>query len=247
MLARGMANKNGRHFIMDTQAILNSPGLWAICSIMVIVILTQSILYFRLGHSEAKRLEIPPEKVKQGIRAAVITALGPTISSAIVLLSLVVMIGGPMAWMRLNDVGAARTEMAIVSMVQSIIPEGASEFTGITFAAWGQAFNNVGWMIVALVATKRMGWAVDKMNAKFSPVVVKAAMSGAAVGLFAYLVPNNLIGKASPFWVAAVVSGASILIINKIVKNQQRLQELSLGNAMILGMIAASIVGGLAA
>lgn len=232
---------------MNIQAIINSPWLWLICSIMVIVILTQSILYFRLGHKEAKQLNIPKEKVNHGVRAAVITAIGPTLSSAIVLLSLVVMIGGPMAWMRLNDVGAARTEMAIVSMVQSIIPSGASEITALDFAAWGQAFNNVGWMIVALVLTKRMGWAVGKMNDKFSPIIVKAAMSGAAVGLFAYLVPNNLIGKASPYWVAAVVSGASILVINKIFKNQQRLQEFSLGIAMILGMIAASITSGFAA
>lgn len=229
---------------MNIQEITNSPGLWLVCSVMVIVILTQSILYFRLGRTEAKRLEIPKEKVNQGIRAAIITAIGPTLSSAIVLLSLVVMIGGPMAWMRLNDVGAARTEMAIVSMIQSIIPEGSSELTALTFAAWGQAFNNVGWMIVALVATKRMGWAVGKMNEKFSPVLVKAAMSGAAVGLFAYLVPNNLIGKASPYWIAAVVSGGSILVINKVFKNQQRLQEFSLGIAMILGMIAASVANG---
>ena len=69
-------------------------------------------------------------------------------------------------------------------------------------------------------------------------------MSGAAVGLFAYLVPNNLIGKASPYWIAAVVSGGSILVINKVFKNQQRLQEFSLGIAMILGMIAASVANG---
>lgn len=89
---------------MNVEAMTNNLGLWIICSVMVIVILVQSILYFRLGRAEAKKLQIPKEKVTHGIRAAVITAIGPTISSAIVLLSLVVMIGGPMAWMRLNDV-----------------------------------------------------------------------------------------------------------------------------------------------
>lgn len=227
---------------MNVEAMTNNLGLWIICSVMVIVILVQSILYFRLGRAEAKKLQIPKEKVTHGIRAAVITAIGPTISSAIVLLSLVVMIGGPMAWMRLNDVVAARTEMAIVSMVQAILPENSSDVTTMTFAAWGQAFNNVGWMIVALVATSRMGWAVEKMNQKFSPVIVKAAMSGAAIGLFAYLVSNNLIGKPSPNWVAAVVAGASILVINKVFSRMQRLQEFSLGIAMILGMVAATVV-----
>ncbi|MBS6952258.1 MAG: DUF5058 family protein [Enterocloster asparagiformis] len=232
---------------MDIQKIMNNPGLWVVCSVMVIVIVVQGILFFRTGSAEAKRLGIPKEKVTKAIRAAVITALGPTLSSAIVLLSLVVVIGGPMAWMRLNDVGAARTEMAVVSMSQAILPENASELTALTFASWGQAINNVGWMIVALLTTSRMGWAVDKMNRKFSPKVVKAVMFGAGVGLFAYLVSNNVIGKKSPYWVASLVAGLSIFVINRYLGKYQRLQEFSLGIAMILGMVAGSCTTGLAA
>ena len=54
---------------MNVEAMTNNLGLWIICSVMVIVILVQSILYFRLGRAEAKKLQIPKEKVTHGIRA----------------------------------------------------------------------------------------------------------------------------------------------------------------------------------
>ncbi len=221
--------------------ISESFGMWLASSVMVIVVVVQSILYFRLGRSEAKKLNIPDDKVKAGIRAAGMTAIGPALAAVIVLLSLVVMVGAPTAWMRLNDIGAARTEMAVVSMTESILPEGASEEMGFVFANWGMAFNNVGWMIVALFAATGMGKAVEKMNTKYNPLLVKAVMGGAAFGLFAYLVSNATVGKPSASWIAAGASAVAILIINKLLGKYRTLQELSLGIAMIIGMIFGSI------
>lgn len=217
--------------------LMNSLGMWIVCSFMVIVIVLQSVLYFRLGKKTATELDIPKDTVNRSIRAAAITAIGPTFSAAIVLLSLVVTLGTPMAWMRLNDIGAARTELSVVALSQSILPAGATPDEAFTFASWGMALNNAGWMLVTLLITKRMGWAVNKMNDKFNPLMVKAVMGGASVGLFAYLLSNNIVGKPRPQYIAAIASGASIILINKFLGKNQRLQELSLGIAMVIGMI----------
>lgn len=221
--------------------LMNSPGMWIVCSFMVIVIVLQSILYFRHGKKTAEALGIPKDTVNRSVRAASITAMGPTLSAVIVLLSLVVTLGTPMAWMRLNDIGAARTELSVVALSESILPAGATADEAFTFASWGMAFNNAGWMLVTLLITKRMGWAVGKMNEKFNPLMVKAVMAGASVALFAYLLSNNIVGKASPQYIAAITSGTSIILINKFFGKNQRLQELSLGIAMVIGMIFGSI------
>lgn len=228
-------------------SLMNSPGLWISCSFMILVIIIQSILYFRLGKKTAIELGISKETIKRSVRAASITALGPTLSAVIVLLSLVVTLGTPMAWMRLNDIGAARTELSIVALAQSILPASATPDEMFTFASWAMTFNNMGWMLVALLITKRMGWAVNKMNEKFNPQMVKAVMGGASIGLFAYLLSNNLVGKSSPQYVAAISSGIAIVFINKIFAKSQWMQELSLGIAMIIGMIFGSITSGITA
>lgn len=222
-------------------SLANSFSMWIACSFMVIVIVFQSVLYFRLGRKEASRLGIPQQTVNASIRAAAITAVGPTLSAAIVLLSLVVTVGTPMAWMRLNDIGAARTELSVVALAKTLLPEGTTADDMFTFAAWGMAFNNMGWMLVTLLVTPRMGLAVDKMNEKINPLMVKAIMAGASIGLFSYLLSNNLVGRKSPFWVAAITAGIAIIVMNKIFAKNQRMLELSLGIAMIIGMIFGSI------
>lgn len=224
---------------MDTMK--NGFGMLAACSIMVIVILVQSILFFRLGRKRAKELGIPNHVIKDSAVAAAVTAVGPTLSMAIVILSLVAVVGGPMAWMRLNDIGAARTELSVISMVESVLPANYTEADYFTFASWGMALNNVGWMAVSLFLTPNMGRAVDAMNTKFNPKSVKLVMSAAALALFAYLWGNAVIGKAAPYYVAAGVSAVSILLIKKLFGNKKRIQELSYGIAMIIGMIGGSV------
>lgn len=222
-------------------SLMNGFGMWIACSFMVVVIVVQSIMYFNLGKKEAIRLGIPQQTINASIRSAAITSVGPTLSSAIVLLSLVITVGTPMAWMRLNDIGAARTELSVVALAKSILPATASANEAFSFASWGMALNNVGWMAVTLLITPRMGWAVNKMNEKINPLIVKAIMGGASIGLFAYLLSNNIVGKQSPQWIAAITAGLSIILMNRIFARNQRMLELTLGLAMLIGMFFGSL------
>ena len=69
-------------------------------------------------------------------------------------------------------------------------------------------------------------------------------MGGATLGLFAYLLTNQLVGKASIKWVAAVLSGAIMLILTTVFKKHQRIQELALGIAMLGGMFLTQAIMG---
>ena len=109
--------------------IINGYGMWIACAIMVIVTLIQSSWFFVVGYKRAHELEIPHEDIKSAVRAASITVVGPTVATVIALFSLIVVVGAPMGWMRVNDIGAARTEVAAVTMVQSLIPGGVSDLT----------------------------------------------------------------------------------------------------------------------
>lgn len=44
-------------------SLMNSPGLWVSCSFMILVIVFQSILYFRLGKKSAIELGIPKKTI----------------------------------------------------------------------------------------------------------------------------------------------------------------------------------------
>lgn len=215
---------------------------------MVLMSLIQAGLFLRTSWREAGRLGISQKKRRACLRSATLTALGPSLSPIIIMISMIAIAGGPTTWMVLNNVGAARTELAVVSLAAGLAGTevGSASFgsTAFSYSLWAMALNNLGWLVIVLLLTHRMNGIVVKMNTKFDPKWVKLLMGGATLGLFAYLLTNQLVGKASIKWVAAVLSGAIMLILTTVFKKHQRIQELALGIAMLGGMFLTQAIMG---
>ena len=228
--------------------LINSPGLWITSGVMVVTSIVQALVFFTTSVKEAKAIGIEKKRYIAGIRSAVITSIGPSFSPVIVLMSMVAVLGGPTTWMRLCDVGAARTELSVVSLAVGLAGTevGAASFgsTAFSYSLWAMALNNLGWLVVVLLLTHRMSGIVTKMNEKFDPKWVKLLMGGATLGLFAYLLTNQLVGKTSIKWVAAIISGAIMLTLTTVFKKNQRIQELALGIAMLGGMFLTQAIMG---
>lgn len=80
------------------------------------------------------------------------------------------------------------------------------------------------------------------MNVKYNPTWVKKLLAGATVGLFAYLLSNQIKTFEIPKLTPAVISAIVMLVLTTLFKKNQRLQELSLGIAMLIGMFGTQIV-----
>lgn len=228
---------------MDLKSVMNSPGMWVASSIMVIVVLVQSALFLREGFKAADKLGMPRSTAVKGMRAAMITAIGPSLGPVVILLALLAVLGGPTTWMRMNDIGAARTELAMSALATKVVGvdmrSAAFDLKAFSYALWGMALNNAGWMLVALLFVKRMNSAISKMNQKYDPAWVKLIMTGAAIGLFASLWSPALIKGGGQFF-AGIVAFVSMFLISKYAGNYPRLQEPALGISMLIGMFAAA-------
>ena len=227
---------------MEFNQIINSPGIWIVSSLLVIISVSQAIVFMRAALKEAETLGIEKEKRAAAIRSASITALGPSLSPVITLMSLVAVVGAPTAWMRLCDVGAARTELGVLALTSNMIgvEVGSADFgmEAWNMGLWGMALNNLGWLLVVFVLGHRMSGVVEKMNAKYDPAWIKKLMAGATVGLFGYLLANQVQSFATPKLMPAIISAVVMLILTTVFKNQKRLQELALGISMLVGMFA---------
>ena len=69
-------------------------------------------------------------------------------------------------------------------------------------------------------------------------------LSGATVGLFAYLTSRQLVSLKPGLWCATAVSAISMLIISKVFAKHARLQELALGISMLIGMMVTTAIFG---
>ena len=232
---------------MDLKAVMNSPGMWLACSFTVILVVVQSIVFLRESFKEAERINMDKNKCIRGLRSAMITAIGPSLAPVVILFALVAVLGAPNTWMRLNDIGAARTELAMATMATQVggfdFRSPTFDLMGFSYALWGMALNDAGYLIVALFIIHRLSGGVKKMSQKYDVKWVKLLMVGAVVGLYAGLLSGqlvgvkNLLGNAS----AAIISSAVTLIIGRYIgKKYPLLQEPALGIAIIVGMLGAA-------
>lgn len=241
---------------MELRDLINSPGMWLACCPIVVVILSLSFIYFRIGLKRAKEIGLTREQYIPAIRSAAITSLGPSLSPVIVLLSMIAIVGAPTAWMRLNEVGAARTELSMVTMACGLlgIDPSSADFgvQAFSYATWGMALNDVGWFVVALLMTHRMGDAVDYLNRKYDRKWINMLMAGATLGVTGYLLANQIMSKLlvtdadlllrMKGLLPALIAGMVMIIINRFFGKHQRLQELALGIAMLTGMFLAQLI-----
>ena len=71
---------------MDFQSMINSWGMWIASSFLVIISVSQAVVFMRAALKEATSLGIDEKKRKAAIRSACITAVGPSLSPVITLL-----------------------------------------------------------------------------------------------------------------------------------------------------------------
>ena len=231
---------------MDFQALINGRDLWLVSSIMVIVSLVQAVFFLKISWTEAGTLGIGKKRRIACVRSAVLTAAGPSLSPIIIMVSMIAIVGGPTTWMVLNNVGAARTELAVVTLASEAagVSVGAGDIgiQAFTYALWAIALNGFGWLFVVFMLTHRMTGIVVKMNERFDPRWVKLMLGGTNLGLFAYLLSNQLVGKASSNYLAAIIAGAAMLVLTSIFKKYQFLQEISLGASLLTGMFLTQLI-----
>lgn len=231
---------------MEYQSMINSPGLWIVSSFLVVISVSQAVVFMRAALKEASSIGIDKERRRAAIRSASITALGPSLSPVITLLSLIVVVGAPTTWMRLCDVGAARTELGVLALTSQLagVDVGSAAFgsQAFSYALWGMALNNFGWLFVVFILGHRMNKVVTNMNAKYDPAWVKKLLAGATLGLFAYLLSNQIKAMTMPKLTPAIISAVVMFVLTTVFKKNQRLQELSLGIAMLVGMFGAQLI-----
>lgn len=228
---------------MDIQEIMNSPGMWLASSVMMIIVVTQAVILFRLSMKNALHIGLPKETIRYTIKSATYTSLGPAFAMLIICISMIALYGAPTTWMRLNDVGAPRTELAVAEIAKNTLTLGPDAAVNavreFSYGLWGMALNNLGWFVTALLFTKRMGKIVTKLDASFDKILVRLMMAAAMLGLYGSMLSVNVIGKSRYHVVAAVVAGIVIIILDKAFGKYKRLQELAMGIALFAGIFAA--------
>jgi hypothetical protein len=85
---------------------------------------------------------------------------------------------------------------------------------------------------------------VNMMYSRYDKRWIKALLGSATLALFAYLLSSQLVGKSTANYAAAAISGICSLLLGTVLKKYSRLQEISLGLSMLVGMFLTQLLYG---
>lgn len=225
---------------MDYLEVANSPGMWLACSIVVFVIIFQAVIFMRKACITGVKMGITAEQMKKGMRAGLITSIAPSLAVALTMISLMIPMGAPYAWMRLSIIGSIPYElMAATTGARVMGVELGGEGFGLTALAvsmWTATIAAGGWLVLCAIFIPKFEVARKRIvrgREEFLPILTACTFMGA----LAYFGLPNFV-KGGPHLVAAAAGGISILIIGLLMKKLPWLKEWALGIAMITGILA---------
>lgn len=162
------------------------------------------------------------------------------------MLSLLVSVGGPMAWMRLSFIGSVMFESiaAGIGTASAGVQLGVDEMTtfAFTMAVWTMILGSIGWIIVSTLTADKMEKVQNRMAGGNSALV--GVISGAAmVGAFGGMVSQKLVAvdKSALSCVLGGVFMAILLYVSGKFKISW-LKEWNLTIAILVAMIITALV-----
>lgn len=231
---------------MDYMQIANSLPMWAAAGLAVALVLFQAIIFAKKSYGTGKEIGLTESQMKSAMKSSFITSLGPSFIILTGLLSLLVTVGGPMAWMRLSFIGSVMFELMAVGFGTEAVgvKMGIDPMTNVAFAnaVWTMILGSIGWIVFSTLTADKMDKVQNKVS-KGDSGLIKVISIAAMLGSFGSLVSSHLVAM-NKNTIAAVAGGLIMVILSPLAdkKNIKWLKEWAMAIALFGGMIVAAIL-----
>lgn len=221
--------------------IANKPIFWFACIPAVIWLIILSLIFYKKAEGVSTDIGLRKKDCVKAFRIGSLAAIGPSLAVFAVMLSLMGVLGGPFAWLRLSIIGSAPLEMMGAQVgAQSVGTSlGAESYDLMAFASsvWTITLNTCGFILFVFLFAHRgekLKDFVAKKDIKLLAVVGMASILGIMGFYCASLSFEGGIGS----FVAIIVALITGFFISCIGKKHPKIMEFSMGISMFAGMFA---------
>lgn len=201
--------------------------------------------FFTKTRKSASQLGLSDRQVKAAVRSAAITSIGPCFVMLTTMLTLMLYVGSPLAWLRVDFIGSAIYELQAADLTSKALGvelgSAAMDSNFLATSALVMSLGCVPWVLfVALFADKmdKVNEVMSGGNARAIPIIG----TGSLIGIFCSLTADKVYPVKTQI-VAVIVAAVVMLIIQKYNEraDKQWVKEWNLTICMLAGMIAATI------
>lgn len=234
---------------MNAMEIANSFPMWIACGLAVALVIVQALLFASKAYKAGGKVGLTKNQLNKAIKSSAITSIGPSIVILSGMLSLLITVGGPVAWMRLSMIGSVMFEAIAAGIGTNTVGVtlGTDVLTNeaLAMAVWTMVLCSVGWVIFATFSASRMDSIQNKISGGDTKKLIGIS-TGAVIGVFSAMSAQHLVKfydfttSAFAFNKAALacILGAVIMaIMMKVSEKIPALKEWNLTISIVLAMI----------
>ena len=230
---------------MTHMQMANSSTMAILCTITILIVLLQPVLFIMLALKRGK--EMTGEELKEAARSSAIFSIVPSLPIVVSYLMLVPLLGRYFPWLRLSVVGSATYETMVANMaaqafgMESLAVENIplDVFVAILFVV---SIGILGGNIFNVIFLKTYDKGVEQVksrNATLVPLITGAMFLG-MYGTFA--APYLTSVSDLPMISAILGAGAVSLVLTKAAKEAPKLKEFAFPISMLAGMFISCVV-----
>ena len=227
----------------DAMKIANSLPMWIACGMAVAVVVGQAVILWRRAMKAGKKMGITDEQMKKAMKSSAITSIGPSVVVLSGMLSLLITVGAPMAWMRLSLIGSVMFESLAAGFgTQSVgVTLGVDTLTAkaLTMAVWTMILGSIGWVLFATFSSSKVQHKISGGDPK---KLIGISVS-AVVGSFCALSSSHLV-KLNKNSISCVIGAVIMAVLLNISEKKKIawLKEWNLTFAILGGMIITALI-----
>lgn len=229
---------------MDAMQIANSVPMWIACGIAVALVVLQAVLFALKAYQAGPKVGLTKEQMKRAIKSSAITSIGPSVVILSGMLSLLITVGGPVAWMRLSMIGSVMFESIAAGIGTNVVGVtlGTDPMTpeALGMAVWTMVLCSIGWVIFATFSANRMDKIQNKLSGGDTAKLISIS-TAAVIGVFSAMSAQHLV-KMSKNSIACVLGGLIMFIMMKVSEKVPALKEWNLTISILLAMIITAVI-----
>ena len=230
-------------------SIANHPLIFAICGVVLFVILIQSLISLRIAWRRGLEIGMDRQRMRAVIRSSAVFSIVPSLPIVLSLMAIAPVLGLPFSWMRLSVIGSAPYELiaaGIGAKSMGIADLGAPGYTAQVFgnSMWVMTIGILTGLLLSIFTLKRYQHGmknIGKKDNQWAAILVNALF----FGMLSVFIGPPAVAGGTPLLVllfsAAVMLGLTFLA--KRIKSRS-MEEFAMSLSMLAGMALAVLLQG---
>lgn len=233
--------------------ISNSIPMIILCSIAIILVMIQAVIFFKLSWKRADEIGISVDDRKKIVKSSAIFSIVPSLPIIISYMMLLPALGKYFSWLRLSVIGSATYETMAANMAATAF--GYESLNSANYPP--DVYVTIMWAVtIGILLSSLSVLILKKYDKKMLSISNNKNSFGSVIGpimfmglMATFAAPYIVDFKNTVGIITLMVSAGSMYILEKLSVKFKPLKEFSFSISMIAGMaaacIATSLMGGI--